>query len=94
MRPLTSSSRFTLILAMLVPCLALLWLTAVPNTLAPLSYVIVAGLSTALAIVGAITYNNAQATSSVAQVLHEADGGSSSSARGVRRTAPRERPSV
>ena len=63
----------TLALALLVPCLALLWLVGVPGTLTPISYMLFAALLTALTVVAMITYSNAQATSSMAQLIHEAD---------------------
>lgn len=54
MRTLTSSVRFTLATAMLVPCLALAWATGVPDALIPLGYALFAGLLTAL-LVDALT---------------------------------------
>ena len=63
----------TLTLALPVPCLALLWLVGVPGTLTPTSYTLFAALLTALTVVAMIAYSNAQATSSMAQLIHEAD---------------------
>jgi hypothetical protein len=73
MHTLTRSVRFTLAAALLVPCLALGWFMAVPDTLTPFNYLLLAGLLTALAAVAVTTYRNTQETGSMAQILHEAD---------------------
>jgi hypothetical protein len=73
MSPLTFSSRLRLALALLIPGLLVLWLVAVPGMLTASSYLVVAGVTIALAGIGLITYRNAQPTSSIAHVLHEAD---------------------
>ena len=73
MSPLTFSSRLRLALALLIPGLLVLWLVAVPGMLTASSYLVVAGVTIALAGIGLITYRNAQPTSSIAHVLYEAD---------------------
>ena len=73
MRTLTSSVRLTLALTLLVPFLALGWFMAVPDTLTPFNYLLLAGLLTALAAVAVTTYRHTQETGSMAQLLHEAD---------------------
>ena len=94
---LTSSNSLrslTLALAVLVPCLALLWLVGVPGTLTPTSYMLFAALLTALTVVAMITYSNAQATSSMAQLIHEADIAASPAPAQAKGAAPQARPLV
>jgi hypothetical protein len=89
--PSNSLRSLTLVLALLVP-FALLWFVGVPGTLTPVSYMLFASLLTALMVVAMITYSNAQATSSMAQLIHEADiAPASGLAKG---DAPQARPLV
>jgi hypothetical protein len=90
--PASSVRSITLALSVLVPSLALLWFLAVPGTLTPASYSFFAALLTALAVVGIITYGNAQATSSMAQVIYEADTAPVPATADVRRVATQARP--
>lgn len=95
MRTSSNSLRsVTLALALLVPCLALLWLVGVPGTLRPTSYMLFAALLTALTVVAMITYSNAQATSSMAQLIHEADIAGSPAPAHAKGAAPQARPLV
>jgi hypothetical protein len=89
-----SARSITLALSLLVPCLALLWLVAVPGTLTPLSYTLFAALLAALTVVAMITYDNAQATSSMAQLIHEADTAPATAVPDVPRAAVQARPQV
>ena len=90
--PASSARSITLALSLLVPCLALLWLLAVPGTLTPLSYSFFAALSTALTVVAMITYQNAQAPASMAQLIYEADSAPSAATRDVRSAGSQVRP--
>ena len=92
MHTFTNTVRFTVATALLVPGLAWMWASTVPDTLTPLSYAIFAGLLTALAAVALNTYNNAQATMSVAHLLRDGDSTGSATTRGVRRAASRRGP--
>lgn len=95
MRTSSNSLRsVTLALALLVPCLALLWLVGVPGTLRPTSYMLIATLLTALTVVAMITYSNAQATSSMAQLIHEADIAAPPASTHGKGAAPQARPLV
>jgi hypothetical protein len=67
------STRFTLSIALLIFALSAPWLTAVPGTLTPSTYVSVAALLTALAAMTMKTYMSGRATDSMAVLLHEAD---------------------
>lgn len=92
MQTFTNTVRFTVATALLVPGLAWMWASTVPDTLTPLSYAIFAGLLTALAAVALITYKNAQATVSVAHLLRDADTTGSATTHDIRRAASRHRP--
>jgi fructose-specific phosphotransferase system IIC component len=92
MRTLTSSFRFTVATAVLVPCLALAWTLGVPDAFTPLSYALFAGLLSALTAIALMTYRNGQTTASVAQVLQDAESAGPSTTRGVRRAASQFRP--
>ena len=83
-----SPTRFTLGLALLVPGIALIWLLAVPDTFTTFSAVLVAALSAAFAAVAVVTYRNAQADGTVAQLLHEVDVTGPPRAAAVRATTP------
>jgi len=90
MRALTRLVRIEVAVIALV-ALAALWFVAVPNVITPLSYALVLGIVIAVASIALVTYKNAQAADSVAQLLHEtemttspaapADSGSAARAR-------------
>jgi hypothetical protein len=67
------STRFTLSIALWIFALAALWLTAVPDTLAPSTYASIAALLTALAAITMKTYMGGQASDSLATLIHETD---------------------
>jgi hypothetical protein len=90
--PSNSVRSLTLALALLVPCLALLWFVGVPGTVTPVSYMLFAALLTALTGVAIITYSNAQATSSMAQLIHEADIAAAPAPAHAKGDAPPARP--
>ena len=92
--PSYSLRSLTLGLALLVPCLALLWFVGVPGTLTPVSYMLFATLLTALTVVAMITYSNAQATSSMAQLIHEADIAAAPASALAKANAQQARPLV
>ena len=92
MHTFTNTVRFTVATALLVPGLAWMWASTVPDTLTPLSYAIFAGLLTALAAVALNTYKNAQATVSVARLLRDADSTGSATRHGARHAASRHCP--
>jgi len=94
MRILASPARLTAALFLLVPVIAVTWILAVPEALSPLNYLIFAALLTALTAIALITYGNAQATGSMAQVLHEADGAARRAAHGIPGVAPGALPRV
>jgi hypothetical protein len=72
MRALTRLVRIEFALIALA-ALAVLWFFAVPNVITPLSYGLLLGIVIALASIALITYKNAQAADSVAQLLHETE---------------------
>ncbi len=92
--PVRSVRSLSITLSLVIASLALLWLVAVPGTLTPLSYWFLATLFTALTIVALITYQNAQAPSSMAQLIHEADVAPSAATRDVRGAGTQARPLV
>jgi len=91
--PVGSVRSLSITLSLVIASLALLWLVAVPGTLSPLSYWFLATLFTALTLVAMITYQNAQAPSSMAQLIHEADVAPSAT-RDVRGAGTQARPQV
>ncbi len=68
MTPLTTPTRISLAIALLVPSMGSLWLLAVPNTVAPSTYAISAALLTALSAIAMMTYKNGQTTGSMGQL--------------------------
>ena len=67
------STRFTLILSLLATGIALVWLLAVPSTFNSFGTLLVGALVAAFATVAVITYKNAQANGSMAQIIHDVD---------------------
>jgi hypothetical protein len=65
------STRFTLSIALWIFILAALWLTAVPDTVRPSTYVSIAALLTALAAITMKTYMSGQATGSLVTLLYK-----------------------
>jgi hypothetical protein len=81
-------------LALVVPGIALVWLLAVPDTFTTFSAVLVAALSTAFTTVAIVTYKNAQADPTVAQLLHEVDVAASPDSAAVQAAIPQMRRKV
>jgi hypothetical protein len=73
MAPVRLSIRFTLGMALVIFVLAALWLTAVPNTLGPSTYVSIATLLAALAGITMKTYSSGRGEASLATLIHETD---------------------
>ncbi len=71
MTPFGTSMRFTMAIALGLPCLASLSVLAGPGSMAGSTYVVLATLLVALAAVALKTYANGQATGSLGQMLHE-----------------------
>lgn len=68
-----TENRITIAAVVGVPCIAALWLLTSGTTAVPSTYVFVALVAVAMAFVGLNTWNNGQATGSMAQVIHQAD---------------------
>jgi hypothetical protein len=87
------STRFTLSIALWIFVLAALWLTAVPDTLRPSTYVSIAALLTALAAITMKTYMSGQATGSLGTLLYKTNSApataSHAPAPGYRTPTPR-----
>ena len=73
MAPVRLSIRFTLGMALLIFVLAALWLTAVPNTLRPSTYLSIATLLAALAAITMKTFSGGRAEAGLATPIHETD---------------------
>jgi hypothetical protein len=69
----TKSTKTTLTAALLVTSLTMLWWIAVPNGMAPASFLLIGLLLAGLVIIGRLNYDNSQDTGSLAQILHETD---------------------
>jgi hypothetical protein len=92
MRPLTHTVRLAVALAMLMPGLIMLWMLAMPGTLGQPGYVLAAGLITALMTVAMISYKNAHAAGSVAELLHGTGMATAAATAGPRRSPRSARP--
>lgn len=65
----------TVAIAIALPCALALWLVATATSAVPSTYMFLALLAAAVAIIGFTTWNNGQASGSIGQVIHEADTG-------------------
>jgi hypothetical protein len=84
-------TRFTLSFALVVPAIALVSLLAMPHTFTTFSALLVAALSAAVASVAIVTYKNAQADPTVAQLLHDVDVAASPDSAAVQAAIPQTR---
>jgi hypothetical protein len=87
MRTFTKSRKTLLTVALLLTTLTMLWWVAVPNGLAPASFLLIGLLMAGLVIIGRLNYDNSQDTGSLAQMLHETER-----APAIARPAPRATP--
>jgi hypothetical protein len=79
MTPFAYTTKFTLALAMLPPCLIAVWMMAVPETVSSSTYAMFAALLLALAGITFNTYRNGRAPASVGQLLHATETAQSAS---------------
>ena len=66
-------SRLTIAVAVGALCVAGLWVSTSSGPAVPSTYVFIVLVAVAMVLVGLNTWNNGQATGSMAQVIHEAD---------------------
>jgi hypothetical protein len=67
------STKTTLTVSLLVTALTMLWWIAVPNGMAPASFLLIGLVLAGLVVIGRLNYDNSQETGSLAQMLHETD---------------------
>ena len=70
MNPITYTARWTLAVTLLPACAVSLWLVSGPDAMASSTYSMLAALFIALGGLTLMTYRNAQAVGSTAQLLH------------------------
>jgi hypothetical protein len=73
MLPFAKSNKTTFTVCLLVTALTILWWMAVPNGMAPASFVLIGLVLAGLVVIGRLNYDNSQDTGSLAQMLHEAE---------------------
>ena len=94
MSPFTLTTKFTLAVALLIPCMIALWMMTVPELVSTSTYAVSAALVLALAGVTLITYRNGSAPDSMGQLLHATETAQPAAARTVAAPASASRSEV
>jgi hypothetical protein len=76
MTPVISRTTFVFAVALLVPCIAAIWLLLEPKFLSGSTYAMFAATLIATAAIAINAWKNGQATTSTSQVIYEAEIGS------------------
>lgn len=74
MRNFTKSTQALFTAIMLLVTLSVLWLVAVPNGMAPASFLLVGLLLAGFVAIARLNYDNSQDTGSLAKMLHQTNG--------------------
>ena len=73
MTPVISRTTFVFAVALLVPCMAAVWLLLEPKFISGSSFAMFAAIAIATAAIAINAWKNGQATTSTSQVIYEAE---------------------